>query len=128
MDKRYSTTILAKRAYLDLLEQLDGPSTPRAQSMLAERATWLHMCLQRMESDFARTGQMDWRGYTQLTLTFTTVLKSLGLFEGSLAESPLIQSFKDALARLPEPAPPPDHHLVLDVSDGPHGSPDGVDS
>lgn len=102
MDQRYSTAILAKRAYLDLLDQLNGSSTPKAQTILVERATWLHLRLQGLEVEYARSGTFDWRGYTQLTLTLTTVLKSLGLFESTTAEVPLIHGFREALSRLPE--------------------------
>jgi hypothetical protein len=127
MDQRYSTAILAKRAYMDLLDQLNGESTPRAQSMLAERATWLHMALQKMEVDFARSGALDWRAYSQLTFTLTTVLKSLGIFETATAEEPLIQSFREALSRLPESGKyiaQRDHLRRLDhaAEEGPRGN------
>ena len=78
IDGRTSIGLVAKATHESLLADIGGdPSTQ--QAIIAERVTWLHLQLQRLETEFARTGTGDTTQYATLSNALMAALRLLGI-------------------------------------------------
>lgn len=100
LDLRTGPGKLFKEIYPAILEQ--SPHLGIKGALVAEHVTWMHMMLQSIEVSFAKTGQIDITGYTQLNNSLVASLRLIGVNRVTRSAKTLDEIVAEAGKNAPE--------------------------